>query len=57
MTVDEDTKLVKIDDEEDILVALEVLAGAALMKGNRRLYEHIYRAKLQYEAGVNLRLT
>lgn len=53
----DETLLVEIDAEEDILLALEVLGGAALISGNRRLYEHIYRAKIQYDQGVNLHLT
>lgn len=41
-----------ICSEEEILEALEILAGAALMKGNRRLYEHIYGAKVRYDSGA-----
>ena len=57
MAIDDDTKLVAIDDEEDIVQALEILAGAAIMKGNRRLFEHIKRAETQYRQGVDLHLT
>lgn len=57
MAIADGTKLVDIDGEEDILEALAILAGAALMQGNRRLYEHVYRAKVQYGQGVDLRLT
>ena len=53
----DDTRLVDINDEADILEALVILGGAALMKGNRRLYDHIMRAKVQHEQGVNLGLT
>lgn len=56
-TVTDETKVVDCDTEEDILSALEILGGSALMKGNRRLYEHIYRAKIQYEQGVDLKAT
>lgn len=55
--IDDDTKLVAINSEEDILAALEILSGSALLAGNRRLYEHIARAKHQYAAGINLHLT
>lgn len=55
--ITDDTKLVEINDEADILEALVILGGSALLMGNRRLYEHIYRAKVQYQQGVNLHLT
>lgn len=54
MSIDDTTKLVDISTEKDIIEALECLAGAALLSGNRRLYEHIYRAKVQYNQGINL---
>lgn len=57
MTIGDTTRLVDIDDEADILEALVVLGGAALMGGNRRLYDHIMRAKVQYDQGVDLDLT
>lgn len=56
MAIDDDTKLVEIDSEEDIVLALEILGGAALLGGNQRLYEHILRAKVQYKQGVELNL-
>jgi hypothetical protein len=40
-----------IKDEKDILTILEVLGGIALLGNNRRLYEHIYAAKVRYEDG------
>lgn len=55
--ITDDTKLVEIDEEADILEALVILGGTALLKANRRLYDHIMRAKVQYEQGVNLHLT
>lgn len=57
MKITEETKLVDTDNEKDIITALEILGGAALLQGNRRLYEHIYRAKVKYEDGAYLPLT
>lgn len=57
MAITDDTKLVEIDDENEILEALVILGGSALMRGNRRLYEHICRAEIQYKEGINLHLT
>lgn len=57
MTISDATRLVEINDTNDILQALVVLSGAALMHRDRRLYEHIFRAKVQYEKGVDLHLT
>lgn len=54
MAVDDDTKVVDVNTEEDIIIALEILAGAALLAGNRRLYEHIYSARTQYKQDVDL---
>lgn len=47
MTITDDTKLVEINDEAGIIEALEVLGGSALLANNRRLYEHIYAAKVR----------
>jgi hypothetical protein len=52
-----ETMAEEVNEIPDILMALEVLGGAALLKGDRRLYEHIMRAKVQYELGINLHLT
>jgi len=51
MVVNDDTKVVECNTEEQIIEALEILAGAALLAGNRRLYEHIYGGKLRYQKG------
>lgn len=57
MTITEDTKLVEIDSTEDIVEALEILGGTALLSGNRTLYDHILRAKVQYGQGIVLNRT
>ena len=57
MAVDDDTKLVEINTVEDIILGLEILGGSALLLSDRPLYEHIMRAKVQYQQGVDLRLT
>lgn len=57
MTITDETRLIDVNTPEEILEALTILVGSALMSGDRRLYEHVYRAKIQYENGVNLHLT
>jgi hypothetical protein len=37
-----------------ILVAVTILAGDALTKGDRRLYEHLYSAVNRYKTGEDL---
>lgn len=50
--VTDDTKVIECNTDEEILGALEILGGAALMHGNRRLYEHMYGAKVRYDKGL-----
>lgn len=57
MAITDETRVVEVETTEDILRALVILSGTALMQGDRRLYEHIMRAKVQYENSVNLHLT
>lgn len=57
MRVTEDPKISEATETEDILDALVLLGGAALECGNKRLYEHIMRAKLIYEKEARLEET
>lgn len=55
MTITDETRLVDINEVDDILEAVVILAGAALLRGDRLLYNCIFGGQMKYrlETGRN----